>query len=103
MRPQALRDRRVGRLAQAPLLRRHDRRQVAAQQPLLRRQPRDSRRLLLVAWLAAVALGRHVMFHCYRIAGRVSGIVKCAPGEAQNVRGRSAEVSVDLPESAPRE
>ena len=27
-----------------------------------------------VAWLAAVALGWHVIFHCYRIAARVSGM-----------------------------
>ena len=27
-----------------------------------------------VAWLAVVALGWHIIFHCYRIAGRVSGM-----------------------------
>ena len=27
-----------------------------------------------VAWLAAVVLGWHIIFHCYRIAGRVSGM-----------------------------
>ena len=35
-RPQALHERRVGRLAQAALLRRHDRRQVSAQQDVHR-------------------------------------------------------------------
>jgi len=33
-----------------------------------------------LVWLAAIVLGWHIIFHCYRIAGRVSGMGAPSPG-----------------------